>query len=487
MKDKLVKGVKQIPKFIKEHRKLTIIVAAVVVVGVVAWLVLKPNDSQTQTAAPTVTALSRTTLEQVTTVTGTVASATSRSVNAKVSAEVVEVLVSEGDLVKAGQVLARLDTSDLAQDISNAKSDVAEAEAAEARDDSWASEDLTNSQNSYNSANDAYNSAQAAYLAAQAACTSDPAVCGDVDGKYQACKSAEGARNSAESSLRQAQRSYDTQVAKDGTKTARRQLSDLQSSLKDYTITAPVAGTITELNAVVGRSASGTGGGASSSSAAAQAAASAAASATASSALFVIEDVESFKAELAVAEYDALEIANGQAVRITADSIEDKTWDAKVTEVAPKAIDGNFAVTVAVLSPVENLKIGMSISADVITGSADNVFAVPFDAVVKNADGQSVVYAVEMSEVLGGRPALTANSQRTEIAVTTGLETDYYIEINGEGLKSGMMILNDPNGVNVVLESDPNEMLNMMRDRAGSMPSGGGTSSGSGMPSGGRF
>jgi multidrug efflux pump subunit AcrA (membrane-fusion protein) len=486
MKNKLQKAVGTVIRFIKKHKKMAIVAGVIIVAGILALIFLRPDNSRSQTAAPAVTALSKTTLEQITTVTGTVSSASSRSVNAKASGEITEVLVSEGDTVKVGQVLARIDTSDIQLDITNAKNDVAEAEASANRNTTWAQEDLTNAQNSYNAANDAYNAAQSAYAAAQAACA-DTTNCPAADEKYQALKTAEQSRSQAESSLRQAQRSYDSQVASDSTKTARRQLENLQQQLKDYTITAPVAGTITEMNAEVGGSSGGSSSGAASAAAASSASSSSSSSSqsASSSALFVIEDVSSFKAELSVAEYDAMEIAVGNSARITADSIEDKTWDAKVIEVSPKVVSGNFTVEVAVLSPVENLKIGMSISADIITGSASDVFVVPYDAVVKNQRGESVVYAIEVADMLGGRPALNATQERREIVVTTGLETDYYIAISGEGLTAGTMILNDPNGVSVVSESS--NQNNMFMRGGGDMPAGAGAGGGGMRAGGGGF
>jgi multidrug efflux pump subunit AcrA (membrane-fusion protein) len=480
MKDKLLKTVGKVRGFIKKHKKMAIVAAIIIVVGVLALIFLRPDDSRSGVAAPAVTALSKTTLEQITTVTGTVSSATSRSVNAKASAEVTEILVKQGDTVKVGQVLARLNTSDISRSIQNARNDVAEAEASANRNTTWAQEDLTNAQNSYNSANDAYNSAQAAYAAAQAVCV-DPTNCAEAE--YQAMKSAEQSRSQAESSLRQAQRSYDSQVANDTTKSARRQLEDLQNQLKDYTITAPVAGTITEMNAEVGGSSGGSSSSAASAAASSVAGSSSSQSSAGSSALFVIEDISTFKAELSVAEYDAMEIAVGNSVRITADSIENKTWDAKVTEVSPKVTSGNFTVAVAILSAVDNLKIGMSISADIITGSASDVFVVPYDAVVKNARGESVVYAVEVADMLGGRQGLNAQQERREIAVTTGLETDYYIAISGDGLTAGTMILNDPNGVSVVSTDDAQNNMFMRGAGGGAMPAGAGA--GGGMRTGG--
>ena len=467
--------IKGVGMFVKKHKKLVIISAIVAVVGIIAVIFLGSNNSPTPVAVPSTTVLNKTKLEQITTVTGTVSSSTSRSVNSQVSAEIKEVLVDIGDTVQVGQALARLDATDINRNIRNAGSDIATAQSSADQENAWAQDDMNKARDNSNRANDTYNQTRDAYLNAEAACLADPSGC-DQTGlreKNQAYQNADQARSQASNSLDQAQRAFDKQASTDSTKTARRQLEELQSQLKDYTITAPVAGVVTEMNATVGGSAGG-GGSSMGSSATAS---------SQSSALFLIEDVDSFSIELAVAEYDAMNVKVGNPVRISADSIDGKTWDAKVTKVSPKVIDGDFTVTVDILSEAGDLKIGMSISADVITGSVDDVFVVPYDAVVKNDAGEDVVYVIEMSDMLSNRPGFDPNfsQSRREVKVVTGMETDYYVEIKGEKLTSGLIILNDPNGANVVAEN-PNQM---MMFNGGGMPSGdGGRIQGGGMPGG---
>ena len=99
-------------------------------------------------------------------------------------------------------------------------------------------------------------------------------------------------------------------------------------------------------------------------------------------------------------------------------------------------------------------------------------------------NGGSVVYARS-----GGETEFTA------IPVETGMETDYYIEISGEGLSDGMEVKTSANdtataaaGADDAQQSGENAMFSMDMGGGipgGDMPGGGGGMPGGGMPSGG--
>ena len=124
------------------------------------------------------------------------------------------------------------------------------------------------------------------------------------------------------------------------------------------------------------------------------------------------------------------------------------------------------------------LLIGLSAKVEIILSQVTDVYAVPYDAVGTDENGGSVVYARS-----GGETEFTA------IPVETGMETDYYIEISGEGLSDGMEVKTSANdtataaaGADDAQQSGENAMFSM--DMGGGMP-GGDMPGGGGMPSGG--
>ncbi|MFV0413456.1 MAG: efflux RND transporter periplasmic adaptor subunit, partial [Oscillospiraceae bacterium] len=225
-------------------------------------------------------------------------------------------------------------------------------------------------------------------------------------------------------------------------------------------VTAPLAGTITEMAAKAGQSA---GGGLSGGSAAATA------SSTASSALFIIEDTSQLEITASIAEYDVVNIQTGMPVAITTDALTGEEWTGTVKNISAKATDtsGNFTVVVQITSPVGELAIGMSAKINIATQSKENVFAVPYDAVTTNAQGDSIIYVMEQTRgtAAGGRGAMPATEENSgsepalpaatgqAVVVKTGMETDYYIEIISDELEEGMVVLADPEGKNVSTES----------------------------------
>ena len=102
----------------------------------------------------------------------------------------------------------------------------------------------------------------------------------------------------------------------------------------------------------------------------------------------------------------------------------------------------------------------MTARADIVTEQKDGVFAVPYDAISMAADGSTVVYTVKTQE--------DGTSVAEAIPVTQGLETDYEVEISGEGLTEGMMLIADGKQV------QPGMAVSVMPDAAamGQTPAG---------------
>ena len=80
-------------------------------------------------------ALTRGTVEEILSVSGPVSGTDSAEVVSRLHAEILEILVKEGDRVKAGQVLARLDPDDVQKEVEIAQNayDLASANLDEAQ------------------------------------------------------------------------------------------------------------------------------------------------------------------------------------------------------------------------------------------------------------------------------------------------------------------------------------------------------------------
>lgn len=515
-----------IGKFIIRHKKLFIFLAVVIIIVAIV-IALLPGSGANAAAGyqvPQTTALARMDLQQVVSGTGTLQSSVTREVTSSLSYEVLEIYVKEGDKVQAGQLLAQLDTTELDKTIANTRESISDAVASDAlalsqaerklqdaidtRDINWSKNDATvqDADSVLGTANANLAAANSSLQAAEAVVSAKQDRLASVQADYDAWASSsiganphEGARADAQVALQtaqgelagvqqtqaaaasaasaaqttydkavetrdtqyrsdsisveNAQDSVNTQKLKDSAATYRTQLDGYLDDLEDCTITAPIAGTITAMTAEIGQSAGGGSMGVTTTSAV-------------TSGLFTIEDTNRLEITSSIPEYDMVNIRTGMQVQITTDALTDGEWLGAVKSISTKAADtnGNFTVVVEVTSAVGDLAIGMSAKINIVTESKNDVFAVPYDAVTTNEQGESVVYilspdAASMpasqgipmqagSSADGSSPA-QAGIMGQPVVVKTGMETDYYIEIISNELAEGDLVLTDPEGKNV--------------------------------------
>lgn len=227
-----------------------------------------------------------------------------------------------------------------------------------------------------------------------------------------------------------------SQISAQATKSQEIAIQSLQDTLADATITAPVSGVVTAVYAEEGQPGNGL--------------------------LFVIEDTDALKITTNIREYDVGNIEVGMPVVIRSDATGDKEISGTVTYIAPaanKTENGNtltaddstveFEAEVQVNDADSGLRIGMNTRLTVLLEERSDVYGVPYDSVVEKADGSEVVYAVEPSSEKEGSYVVT------EVPVTTGLETDFYIEVSGDGITDGLSIVSDPQSVAPGMEVTP--------------------------------
>ena len=235
-----------------------------------------------------------------------------------------------------------------------------------------------------------------------------------------------------------------SQIAAQSTQSQEIAIQKMQNTLEDATITAPVSGVVTAVYAKVGEPGNGL--------------------------LFVVEDTQSLKINTKIKEYDVANIREGMSVVIKSDATGDQEISGTVTYIAPAAVkteagntqtggnDSNveFEAEVQVNDPNCGLRIGMNTRLTVLLEEKQDVFGVPYDAVVEKAVGSTVVYAAVEQQNSGKNSSYVV----TEIPVTTGLETDFYIEISGGEVTPGMAVISNPQSVTPGMEVTPDFVAN---------------------------
>ena len=545
--------------FIKRHRKLEISLVLIVAVGVVIVQVVSAMGSKTampvdlpqQTAA-----VERRDLMNTLSATGTIESQEQKEISSTLqNYEVKTVNVAVGDQVQEGDVLLEFDSTDLEDSLQQARDELSVAQAQNSLSLKSAQRDLESTKTNveyqtqsddqkvenaeqnldaaqskaadaaarYQAAVDDKNAKKTALdeaTAAQAAQEEIEALTKAYEEASAAEQSAKDASESADNAVTTAQNNYDSAVT-DRAKSYESNVSSVEKqedsvtnqklnnatnltkqedsvqtyeeNLEKCTVTAPWAGTVTEVNVEAGDTyTSGT--------------------------LVKIEDCTGFVVTANIDEYDISKISQGMKVYIKTDATGDEELEGEVTFVSPVPVsssssgasggmttstDASYEIKVSILTPAEELRIGMTAKLSIVLESVENVLAVPYDAVQQNANGDSVIYVLDggkgqdegipdgvepegaqagetqTGETAGKQKAPAADQSvqqnQREIVVTTGLETDYYIEVQSEELTEGMQVITPTYSTTTGTNSSFS-----MPDMGGGMMGGGG----GGMPMG---
>lgn len=248
---------------------------------------------------------------------------------------------------------------------------------------------------------------------------------------------------SAEDYVKTFQDSLNT--ASDNLQNAENQLSNTQDNIDDYTITAPISGTIVTKNSKVGDKISRSSG-------------------STTTAMAVIYDLSSMTLEMSVDELDVSNVKVGQSVEITADALEGETFHGTVTNVSLQGSYSNgvtnYPVTVT-LEKTGDLRPGMNVDAKIILDSSENALCIPAGALMRGdrvyVKGTPETTASEEETAEGTEG--TANSEAGSadfaqggnvpdgfyaVQVKTGVINDDYVEILS-GLSEGDEVYVDPN------------------------------------------
>ncbi|MBQ7821976.1 MAG: HlyD family efflux transporter periplasmic adaptor subunit [Clostridia bacterium] len=213
----------------------------------------------------------------------------------------------------------------------------------------------------------------------------------------------------------------ESETLQDNFKDAQASLDDAQLSfdntkekLDDYTIEAPITGTVIEKYSKVGDTLGS--------------------SSQGQSTLAIIYDLSYLKFDMALDELDISKVAVGQKVMISCDALEMNGIEGEITKVSVVGTTSynstSYPVTVKIYDPPQDLLAGMNVDAELILEEAVDVLTIPTAAVQRG----NVVYVKDDGTKT---PEDTAPEGYMSIKVETGLSNDNYIEIVSGDLEEG--------------------------------------------------
>ena len=157
---------------------------------------------------------------------------------------------------------------------------------------------------------------------------------------------------------------------------------------------------------------------------------------TSNSEAFRIDNLSAIYVDLQVSEVDIDAVETGQPVEVTFDAMRNKQYQGQVVEVAPVSDEGtgtvNFTVTVALSNPDADVRPGMTVDVEIVTGRFEDILLIPNQA-VRVEGGKQVVYVL--------RPGLGM----APVEVTLGASDDTHSQLLSGDLQAGdQVVLSQP-------------------------------------------
>jgi HlyD family secretion protein len=387
----------------RSRRTLWVVLAAVLVLasaGLFAWRsTASMRALAVETVQPTVERTGRAAAgTAVLTASGYIVARREAIVSSKIQGRLSELRVEEGSVVRAGELLARLESTDLVASVERARAQMQQSDAQ-------------------------IGSAQAQVRRAEADVAEARRQLGVAERlsteRLLAVDSLDAARSRvalAEAALGQA--TADAQRATAARSQAGAELNVAQAQLQNTVISAPFAGTVVRKMAEVGESVAPIPPGVNIS--------------TASGAIVALADLATLEMEADVSESNVARLQEGQPAEITVEAFPDKRYKAVLRQVIPTAdrTKATVLTKVTLLEKDKDLKPEMSAKVTFLEAGtpgepaadappAKPVILVPPAAVVTRDGGQRVF------EVVAGtarvRPVTTSGTRRELLVVTDGL------------------------------------------------------------------
>lgn len=348
-------------------------------------------------------------LQSFVTASGEIVATRYADIGSAVMGRLVELVVKEGDAVKAGQVLARIDP---VQASSTADAAAASVGALEA-DARAAATQVRAAQAALDESQSRAKEAAAAWTRAQELQRAGLLPQSEFDKASMAGTTATAQVAAATASFERAQQSLasaERRIAQGRAENAR-----ARDMLSKTEITAPIDGVITRLDAEQGemvvmgvQNQPGT-------------------------ILMTISDLSAVNAEVKVAEADVMRLSNGFASTVTLEALPLQKFTGRVVEIGASALAQvgtqaaarEFRVKVRIDGPTTALRPGLTCDTEILVAERKNALTVPLQAVVER-DGRTGVFVVRDGGV-----------QFTP--VTTGIIGGLSIEVDGvaEGTEIG--------------------------------------------------
>ena len=363
----------------KKKKLIVSAIAGVLVIAMLSAIIFGTIALADPLRGYTLVAAQKGNIEYMMDVSGVITAENRYEITSLVSGKIIESDYEVGDIVKAGDVIYKLDDTDAKLSVERAKSEVDRA-----------SDGSGSSSSRICSTAEGTIKSLSIYAGANVNPGSVVAVISKEDGSSEAVMTYIAGRISMVNvrvgqnvSVGQVMASVDTKNGDSSTydvKIGEINLQSAQRHLSNYTIQAPASGMIVEKNAKTGDNVAMT---------------------DTDKPMMVIVDTNNLSFKFSVDEYKVREVKKGQAVIIRTESLPDETFEGTVSAVGIEGYEGAdgktmFDVTVTV-TDAKKLMAGMKVTAQVVLTSVKKALTVPKAALMKS-DGVEALVIVKYNE-----------------------------------------------------------------------------------------
>ncbi len=482
----------RIGRFIKGHALLCIILIALIVAGAIfgKQYIAKTQQVETEDTTTLTTAVEVMDLQSSVSVTGTLAAGQTQSVTSTVATgtEVAAVYYEVGDYVEEGTVIVEFDSDDYATKLAelNAKYNITDIENAHTLEDyvtqveelqaemveiqeyldEWADvyNNLVDAYNNYLEYKDTDSSVVTRWETESAAAK----VLDDGNGiTIAGYEEKQDSLEELQEEIEEIQYQYELELLNqeyDSTYTRSDEYDSITESQSGTQVVAPFSGYITSIDVEAGNNY------------------------TQGNTVFTISNTDSFVVEATVDEYDIASLSEGLSAVVKFDATDDEEFTGTLTYVAvtsdsstssssssSSSSTASYEVKITLDDTDDRLRVGMTAKASVILESVTDAYAVAYDCVETDEEGNSYVTEVD------------SEGNETQIQVTLGLESDYYVQIISDDLYEGMLVKATASSTTSSSEESTDNMMmggdmggGDMGGGQGGAPSGGGGAPGGG-------
>lgn len=345
---------------------------------------------------------------------GQVAASGEVSITAKMGGKVEQVLVKEGDQVKAGQVIIKLEQADILSQYNQAQAGVKAAEAqVSSLQNGQLPQQIAQLESAYNQAEANFKNAEDNYnrmknLYEQGAISQQQFE--SIELQYKVAKEQYASAKTQLTLTKEKTAPESIALAQAQLEQAKAALSAAQTALDNTLIKAPISGKVGSINAKVGQMVG------------------------AGIALATIGDTQSMEIAINVTEDKINSLKVGQEAEVTVDAAGGKTIAGEIVSISPykDARTQLYPVKVRVVNEDGLLKSGMFARVKLAVALHTQVVTVPEDAVLAY-DGERIIYTVEDGIAKANNVKVGAVSSG-KVVITEGLEPGKQIVVEGQEL-----------------------------------------------------